>query len=85
MDMREASAMTEASGLVNDVNDQDGAVRGSETMPGAERGRNSQPLQSHSRNSALRLAEQLRKVTLKAPLQSLLAAFLLGVWVARRR
>ena len=79
MDMREASAMTEASGLVNDVNDQDGAVRGSETMPGAERGRNSRPLQSHSRNSALRLAEQLRKVTLKAPLQSLLAAFLLGV------
>jgi hypothetical protein len=27
----------------------------------------------------------LRKVTVKAPLQSLFVAFLLGVWVARRR
>jgi hypothetical protein len=32
----------------------------------------------------MRLSERLRKVTLKAPLQSLLVAFLLGIWVARR-
>ena len=30
-------------------------------------------------------AERLRKVTIKAPLQSLFVAFLLGMWVARRR
>jgi len=33
----------------------------------------------------LRWAERLRKVTVKAPLQSLFVAFLLGIWVARRR
>ena len=67
------------------MNDHDGAARGSGTVPGAERGRNSRPLQSDSRESALRVAEQLRKVDPEGPLQSLLAAFLLGVWVARRR
>ena len=59
------------------MNDHDGGARGSGAVPGAERGRNSRPLQSDSRESALRVAEQLRKVTLEAPLQSLLAAFLL--------
>jgi hypothetical protein len=33
----------------------------------------------------MRWADQLRKMTVKAPLQSLFVAFLLGVWVARRR
>jgi hypothetical protein len=33
----------------------------------------------------MRFADQLRKMTIKAPLRSLFVAFLLGVWVARRR
>jgi hypothetical protein len=33
----------------------------------------------------MRFADQLRKITIKAPLQSLVVAFLLGVWVTRRR
>ena len=74
MDMKEASAMTEASGLTNEHG-------GIEQTSGARR----RPLQSPSQDAAMRWAERLRKVTLKAPLQSLLVAFLLGVWVARRR
>jgi hypothetical protein len=67
MDMKEASAMTEASGLVNDP-------------AGVDR-----DTDARSADAAMRWADQLRKVTVKAPLQSLLVAFLLGVWVARRR
>jgi len=40
---------------------------------------------SRIRKMPLRWAERLRKVTVKAPLQSLFVAFLLGIWVARRR
>ena len=69
MDMKEASAMTEASGLTNE---QDGDAR-------------RLPPQSPSQDAAIRWAERLRKVTVKAPLQSLVVAFLLGIWVARRR
>jgi hypothetical protein len=74
MDMKEASAMTEASGLTNE---QDGNGR---TFDLRRR-----PLQSPSQDAAIRWAERLRKVTVKAPLQSLFVAFLLGIWVARRR
>jgi hypothetical protein len=74
MDIKEASAMTEASGLTNE---QDGIGQTS----GARR----RPLQSPSQDAAIRWAERLRKVTVKAPLQSLFVAFLLGIWVARRR
>jgi hypothetical protein len=84
MDMREASAMTEASGLVNEWDDveQDSGAR-----PGAsaDTRRRPRPLQSPSSDAAMRWADQLRKITVKAPLQSLFVAFLLGVWVARRR
>ncbi|MBC9881190.1 hypothetical protein G8O24_28060 [Bradyrhizobium sp. INPA01-394B] len=69
MDMKEASAMTEASGLTND----DGKV---EQAPARK------PV---SGDTALRLADQLRELTVKAPLRSLLVAFLLGRWIARRR
>lgn len=69
MDMKEASAMTEASGLTNE---QDSDAR-------------QRPLQSPSQDAAIRWAERLRKMTVKAPLQSLFVAFLLGIWVARRR
>ena len=69
MDMKDASAMREASGLTNE---QDGDAR-------------RLPFQSPSQDAAIRWAERLRKVTVKAPLQSLFVAFLLGIWVARRR
>ena len=73
MDMKEASAMTEASGLMNEQDD--------ERTSDARR----RPLQSASQDAAIRWAERLRRVTVKAPLQSLFVAFLLGIWVARRR
>jgi hypothetical protein len=67
MDMKDASAMTEASGLTNE---QDG---------------NTRRLPPPSQDVAIHWAERLRKMTVKAPLQSLFVAFLLGIWVARRR
>jgi hypothetical protein len=70
MDMNEASAMTEASGLVDD---QDSLKNPSPT------GKRKQPDFPRS------ATEKLRKVTIDAPLRSLLVAFLLGAWVARRR
>jgi hypothetical protein len=82
MDFRETSAMTEASGLVDDL---EGNTLASGARPGGESGKNSRPLPFDSRQTAMRLSEQLRSLTMKAPLQSLLVAFLLGVWVARRR
>jgi hypothetical protein len=73
MDMKEASAMTEASGLVDDRS-------GVEQPSGARRRLDRSP----SQDVAMVWADRLRKVTVKAPLQSLFVAFLLGVWVARR-
>ncbi|MET4221869.1 hypothetical protein ABIB00_007105 [Bradyrhizobium sp. LB14.3] len=73
MDMNEASAMTEASGLVKDG-------EGAETS-----GVRKQPLRSSSEESTMRWADNVREITMKAPLQSLFVAFLLGIWVARRR
>ena len=74
MDVKETSAMTEASGLVDEKD-------GIEQTSGARR----RPLQSPSQEAAMRWADRLREMTMKAPLQSLFVAFLLGVWVARRR
>ena len=74
MDMKDASAMTEASGLTDE---QSGIEQASDV------GR--QPLQTPRNEFVMRWADRLRKLTIKAPLQSLFAAFLLGVWVARRR
>ena len=75
MDIKEASAMTEASGLVDD---RTGLENSSGRMPGGGRATDPRP-------SAARISEQLRKMTLDAPLRSLSLAFLLGFWVARRR
>jgi hypothetical protein len=73
MDMREASAMTEASGLTN-------------AQGGIEQEAGRGPLlHAPSPDGAMRFADQLRKMTIKAPLQSLVVAFLLGIWVGRRR
>jgi len=81
MDLKEDSAMTEASGLVDDP-DAVGAPRpsGQAESAGTRRSQR-QP----SNEAALRWAERLRKVTVQAPLSSLFVAFLLGTWVARRR
>jgi hypothetical protein len=66
MDMREASAMTEASGLAD----------GETTFSSGA---------SRQEGQAARIADQLRRMTVAAPLQSLLVAFLLGLFIARRR
>ena len=71
MDMKETSAMTEASGL-----------RTSEHS-GSDARRRSAP--SHSQDVRDPLGRAAAQDNLKAPLQSLFVAFLLGIWVARRR
>jgi len=75
MDASETAAMTEASGLTNDQNGLENPLR---EKPWTKR-------QVDLGRSAEELAERLRKVTVEAPLRSLLAAFVLGVWFARRR
>ncbi|WP_439363211.1 hypothetical protein ACNJYD_21220 [Bradyrhizobium sp. DASA03005] len=80
MDMKEAAAMTEASGLAAN---QDGLEQISSPRPGSGAAK-PQP-GSPSLDSARRWADRLREVTMKAPLRSLFVAFLAGVWIARRR
>ncbi len=84
MDVKEAAAMTEASGLTDD---QGGMGRTSRLRPGSgERGGAFAPqTRTPASDSVKRLADQLREVTVKAPLRSLLVAFLAGAWIARRR
>lgn len=74
MDIKEASAMTEASRL-----QQGGSKKRSNAE--IEHRRSRDP----SADVAMRWADQLRGIAVKAPLQSLLVAFLLGAWVTRRR
>jgi hypothetical protein len=75
MDMNEASAMTEASGLLDE---QDRLKNASPRTPGKGK-------KTDFSRATPDLAEQLRKMTIDAPLRSLLVAFLFGAWVARRR
>lgn len=84
MDMKEAAAMTEASGLTDD---QAGMEQTSSLRPGSgeQRGAVDPQLHSPSLGSARRWADQLRDATVKAPLRSLFIAFLAGAWIARRR
>ncbi|WP_426421779.1 hypothetical protein [Bradyrhizobium genosp. A] len=81
MDVKEASAMTEASSLVDDP-DAGGAPQPSGQTESAGTRRS---LRQPSTEAALRWAERLRKVTVQAPLSSLFVAFLLGTWIARGR
>lgn len=74
MDMTESSAMTEASGLVDDQD----RLSASSTTPGKGK-------RTDFPRAAPDLAEQLRKMTIDTPLRSLLVAFRFGAWVARRR
>lgn len=76
MEMKESSAMTEASGLVSDH-------EGTELAAGKTAG--ARPLAMPTQDDVMRWADHLRDVTVKAPLRSLLAAFVIGVWFARRR
>ncbi|OSI78426.1 MULTISPECIES: hypothetical protein [Bradyrhizobium] len=78
MDIKESSAMTEASGLVDD---QVTAQNGSHAPHGDTRTGLDTPFLATS----AQLADQLRRMTRAAPLQAVFAAFLLGVLVARRR
>jgi len=75
MDEKEASAMTKVSGLTDD---QAG-------LESARRGTAASQFETQLRSSVARLSKQLRQTTLEAPLRSLFLAFILGVWVARRR
>jgi hypothetical protein len=70
MDIKEASAMTEASGLVGD---QDGG------------GRAAGATQGNAEKRAAGISDKLRKTVLETPLQSLFIAFLLGIIAGRRR
>lgn len=80
MDMREVSAMTEASGLPSD---QDSLETAFEARAGE--GSRSNAEARDVRVSAVGFSAELRRLTREAPLPSLLMAFLLGVLVARRR
>jgi hypothetical protein len=75
MDVEEVSAMAETSGMTDD---QAG-------LESASRGAYASQFETQLRSSVARVAGQLRQTTLEAPLQSLCLAFILGVWVARRR
>jgi len=78
MDLTDASAMTEASGLSNDI--------GSEAAPAFGTGEtHTGPHEAPARTATGLIAEQLREIAKAAPLRSLAAAFVVGVLVARRR
>lgn len=84
MDTKEAAAMTEASGLTDDQ----GGIEQSSSLrsgSGGQSGAFGPQLRSPPADAAKRLADQLREITVKAPLRSLLIAFLAGAWIARRR
>lgn len=81
MDMKDASAMTEASGLVDD-HDRTELAAGAR-MAGPQG--SSRTTAISSEEEVMRWVDRLRDATVKAPLRSLLAAFVLGVWLARRR
>ncbi|WP_407116144.1 hypothetical protein [Bradyrhizobium sp. LMG 9283] len=64
MDMREASAMTEASGLIDDS----GAIGTPQPNDQTKSTGTRRSLRQPSNEAALRWAERLRKVTVQAPL-----------------
>jgi hypothetical protein len=83
MDMTDASAMTEASGLTSDQERIEHASEAIRDMTDDMTG-NSAPLAPRSRSLTEPLADHLRRMTLAAPLHSLVIAFLLGAFVGRR-
>lgn len=75
MDEKAASAMTEASGLTD----------GQAGLETASRETADSQFETQLRFFLAGLSAQLRQTVLEAPLRSLCLAFILGVWVARRR
>ena len=75
MDEKEASVMTEASGLKDDQ----------ASLESASGGTAASQFEIQLLSFIARLSEQLRQTTLEAPLRSLFLALILRVWVARRR
>lgn len=73
MDDRDASAMTEASGMVDDASTPESMVPSKSNAPGT------------SSEQLGRFSDVLRSVTRSAPLSSLFVAFVLGILAARRR
>jgi hypothetical protein len=84
MDIAEASAMTEASGLEND---QARIEHASEAIRDMAHGmkENAAALASGSRAASQPLADRLARMTRAAPLHALAITFLLGVLLGRRR
>jgi len=78
MDLTDASAMTEASGLSNDIGSEASLAPGAGKMRATSH-------ESPAQTAMALIAEQLREVAKAAPLRSLAAAFIIGVLVARRR
>jgi hypothetical protein len=81
MDIREGSAMTEASGVVEDQlagenasYEPHGPAKTAATLGALD-----------ARACSVHLSDRLRGITRQAPLQAVFAAFLLGLLVARRR
>ncbi|SCB50346.1 hypothetical protein GA0061098_1014137 [Bradyrhizobium shewense] len=79
MDLKDASAMTEASGLSDDL-----SVGNASVATGARRAETPRHGPPAKAATAL-IAKQLRDIATAAPLRSLAAAFVIGVMVARRR
>ena len=75
MDEKDASAMTEASGLTDDQADLERASSGTAASQ----------FEIQLRAAMARLSAQLRRTTLEVPLRSLFLAFIWEVWVARGR
>jgi hypothetical protein len=82
MDLKEASIMTEASGLVDDH--VAGESAGHEP-PGAPKTRSRSARLDPGSHPTARLSDQLREIARAAPLQAVFVAFLLGVLMTRRR
>jgi len=82
MDMREASAMTEASGLPSDQDAIENASQATRSVSDAMRGG---AKARDARTPAVAFSDELRSLAREAPLLALSMAFLLGVLVARRR
>ncbi|MCP3402077.1 MULTISPECIES: hypothetical protein [unclassified Bradyrhizobium] len=77
MDFKDASAMTEASGLADNT--------GTGKVSTASGNGASRPHEPPGKTATAQVAQQLRDIAMTAPLRSLVAAFIIGVLVARRR
>ena len=75
MDEKEASAMTEVSEVTDNQAGLESAARGVQASQ----------VEIQLRSVMAGLSAQLRRTALEAPLRSVFLAFILGVWVARRR